>query len=186
MDNRVFVILFLTIAQQIYSQQINGYCSADDIGCNLGIDESLNELDQEDPKLIEAIRTKYLTPPSTKEYEFDYSIRSRRDGEDQYPHIQGQYLQPPLIDKYGYSLGWLLKLKTLTLCIPIESSIDPNGMDSSLKPVPMTDIWYLTAFTLSSNTIGPVCLSSPIPKFSPNWLKVDEKRGHFPIVSRRR
>lgn len=106
MDNRVFVILFLTIAQQIYSQQINGYCSADDIGCNLGIDESLNELDQEDPKLIEAIRTKYLTPPSTKEYEFDYSIRSRRDGEDQYPHIQGQYLQPPLIDKIFNRSKW--------------------------------------------------------------------------------
>ena len=35
------------------------------------IDESLNNLEQDDPKLIQAIRTKYLVWPSVEEYPND-------------------------------------------------------------------------------------------------------------------
>ncbi|TRY79517.1 hypothetical protein TCAL_09333 [Tigriopus californicus] len=106
MGEQVFAFLFLVLAHQTYCQFTEGYCSIDDKGCNLAIDESLNELDQDDPKLIEIIRTKYLTPPSTKGYDFDYSTRFRSDDEDQYPYIQGQYLQPPLIDKLFNRSKW--------------------------------------------------------------------------------
>ena len=54
------------------------------------IDPMLNDLDQEDPKLIELIKEKYLIkPPSEKPYNFNSSN----------PNLNGQYGQPVLIEK---------------------------------------------------------------------------------------
>ncbi len=55
------------------------------------IDESLNELEQDDPKLIDAIRKKYLIEPSTKPYNWG---RGNRAG----MRTQGQYGQAIFVD----------------------------------------------------------------------------------------
>ena len=45
------------------------------------IDESLNELEQDDPKLIEAIKEKYLVPPSKEPYNFTNNANVDMSGE---------------------------------------------------------------------------------------------------------
>ena len=46
------------------------------------IDESLNELEQDDPKLIEAIKEKYLVPPSKEPYNFTNNANVDMSGEN--------------------------------------------------------------------------------------------------------
>ncbi len=51
------------------------------------IDMALNELDQEDPKLIEAIRERLLLPPSKEKYNFTDAKIDLRGQFDQGKHI---------------------------------------------------------------------------------------------------
>ncbi len=53
----------------------------------LEIDWSLNELDQDDPKLIQIIKEKYLIPPSDKPYNFSQTPDNKLD-------LSGQHDQP--------------------------------------------------------------------------------------------
>lgn len=71
------------------------HCHREDVECiaraRFGeIDESLNNLEQDDPKLIEAIKTKYLIPPSKEMYNFTNKGNM---------NFGGQYGQPLIIDK---------------------------------------------------------------------------------------
>ena len=50
---------------------------------SMNIDESLNSLHQDDPKLIEIIKKHYLHPPSSEEYNFSSSN----------PDVNGQFGQ---------------------------------------------------------------------------------------------
>ena len=67
------------------------------------IDESLNELSQDDPRLIKILKEKYLVPPSKD----DYNLPINNDEWDAYAHEEekaypmtfGQYGQPRAIDK---------------------------------------------------------------------------------------
>ena len=58
-------------------------CDAkDDIETAGDIDESLNSLDQADPKLVEIIKERYLVPPSTLPYNFSNNAQVDMKGEE--------------------------------------------------------------------------------------------------------
>ena len=48
------------------------------------IDEALNSLEQDDPRLVEAVRERYLVPPSTQPYNWGKRHRSRLELGGQY------------------------------------------------------------------------------------------------------
>ncbi|TRY79994.1 hypothetical protein TCAL_12102 [Tigriopus californicus] len=71
------------------------HCHREDVACIAqarfgNIDESLNSLQQDDPKLIEAIKATYLIPPSKEMYNFTNKANI---------NFNGQYGQPLIIDK---------------------------------------------------------------------------------------
>lgn len=92
--NMIIFVLAFFIA--IGKSDDEGACDAYDDDCNdidekLTIDWSLNELKQDDPKLIQIIKDKYLIPPSTEEYNFTVPVNELNYG--------GQYTQPTTIDR---------------------------------------------------------------------------------------
>lgn len=86
---------------------VDGQCEKDDCGQTddafspFDIDESLNELDQADPRLVEAIRQRYLDPPGDGNHVFreKYAFTKYEKDGDNFPMLTGQYGQPPAIDK---------------------------------------------------------------------------------------
>ena len=65
---------------------------------SLSIDKSLNDLRQDDPKLIQILREKYLIPPSSLPYNFS----------DPYPNLQGQFGQAKYVAQTFFP--WVIKI----------------------------------------------------------------------------
>ena len=64
------------------------------------IDESINELDQEDPKLIKYIQDKLLSPPPlSRNLPEDLNLTDFHNGNTFYSGLQGQYGQPLFLEK---------------------------------------------------------------------------------------
>ena len=100
MELKLFVALLLAVSESVDSNEVleNEVCHSGngDEGCNkeaieeVGvIDESLNNLEQDDPKLVQILKEKYLIPPSQEAYNF--SKKAHLD-------LRGQFGQPLLIE----------------------------------------------------------------------------------------
>ena len=83
----------------IISIDSRNYCNSEKVReefeCQDDIDESLNNLDQDDPKLIEIVRNYYLTKPSSPE--LMYNIPKNRLVS---PKIDGQFKQARIVDLF--------------------------------------------------------------------------------------
>lgn len=83
----------------------DAFCSRDncDIKREIIIDESLNQLSQDDPQLIKILKEKYLVPPSEEEYNLPINSDEwdvyMHEEDKAYPVSFGQYGQPRAIDK---------------------------------------------------------------------------------------
>ncbi|TRY79387.1 hypothetical protein TCAL_16065 [Tigriopus californicus] len=100
--NSVFItFVFIMVIVIIISVITPDPCLSDDLDCLAprdlsNVNESLNHLEQDDPKLVEAIRTKYLLAPSVEKYNFT---------NQEHLKFRGQHGQPLVIDQmFSHSL----------------------------------------------------------------------------------
>ena len=79
------------------------FCSAkNSFDCQrILIDESLCELEQDDPRLIEAIRERFLIPPATPDEPYDFSGHCQLD-KDGNPVLAAQIGVPLIVDRQLY------------------------------------------------------------------------------------
>ena len=82
----------LLLPKSIFGKDTKSHCDHQDDNCamkrtSLDIDNSLNSLHQDDPRLIEIIKNHYLYPPVYKDYGF-----SRKN-----PALEGQFRQASYI-----------------------------------------------------------------------------------------
>lgn len=92
----VFIVMVLTTFLLVsITIHFNSPCLFGDLDCLewtdwSDVNDSLNQLEQDDPTLIEAIRTKYLIPPSKEDYNFTNKGHLS---------FRGQHGQPLVIDE---------------------------------------------------------------------------------------
>ena len=98
-----------SIQQDFRNRDSGGFCTKDNCAIkdisrpDVIIDESLNELAQDDSRLIGILKERYLVPPSKEPYNLPINDDEwdiyKHEEEKAYPLTFGQYGQPRAVDK---------------------------------------------------------------------------------------